>query len=211
MPHVVMARVGSQEITVEDFHAVPRARTRHACRRQRRPTARPNSCVRAIANDLLMQAMKEEGQLADNPTDAAMQKAFAMLMSKHFPAPPAPDDTTLRAYYQKHQADFGIPASVRLSQILIQVPEDASDEVRAATRKRAEDALKRDRVRRVLRGCRQRAFSENPRAKANKGDVGFVWRHGSSWLEPALQGREGRRAYRHCRLTRGLRYPDGHR
>ena len=186
VPRIVMARVGSQEITVEDFMQFL-AKNPTRVQEATTPDGKAQLLREAIANTLLMQAMKEEGKLPENPDETAMKKAFLAIMSKHFPSPPAPDEATLRAYYQEHQATFGIPASVRLSQILLQVADDASDEVRAATRKRAEDALKRIESGESFANVASE-LSENPRAKANKGDVGFVWRHGSDWLEAALKG-----------------------
>ncbi|MBK5967068.1 hypothetical protein CCR95_24115 [Thiocystis minor] len=186
MPPVIMARVGSREISVQEFMGFL-AKNPTRVKEATTPEGKAGLLREAIGNELLMLAMREEGLLPENPTEADQKKAFIKLMSKHFPPPPTPDDATLRDYYQKHMADFGIPASVRLSQIQIRVKESPSDEEKADARKRAEAALARIEAGESFAAVAAE-LSENPRAKANQGDVGFVWREGSAWLDQALQG-----------------------
>lgn len=186
MPRVVMARVGQEEITVDKFmrfiaksaDRVPEATTRDGKARLLRV---------AIENELIKQAMISEGLINAKSKPEERQAAFLKFSNEHFPLPAEPGEAELRAYYDTHRAEFGIPASVRLSQIQIRVKKTASPEEREASRKRAEAALAQ-----IESGVpfEQIAadITENPRAKANKGDVGFVWRYGDPWLEKAIDG-----------------------
>ncbi|WP_295402330.1 peptidyl-prolyl cis-trans isomerase [uncultured Thiocystis sp.] len=186
MPRVIMARVGTREITVEEFMGFL-AKNPTRVKEATTDEGKAGLLREAIGNELLMLAMREEGLLPENPTEADQKKAFVQLINKHFPPPPTPDDATLRDYYQKHTSDFGIPASVRLSQIQIRVKESPSEEDKANARQRAEAALARIEAGESFAAIAAE-LSENPRAKANQGDVGFVWRDGNAWLTQSLKG-----------------------
>lgn len=186
MPRVVMARVGAREITVEDFMgflAKNPARVKEATTAE----GKADLLRLVISNELLMQAMQEEGGLPENSTEADQKKAFMKLMNKHFPPPPVPDEATLRAYYQEHLSEFGIPASVRLTQIQFRVPDAATEADKVAARQRAEAALARIQAGESFATVAAE-LTENPQAKATQGDVGFVWRDGSAWLDQTLRG-----------------------
>ncbi len=183
---VVMARVGAEEITVEEFMQFL-ARNPSRVSEAMTPTGKAELLRTAIANRLLMQAMGKEGLLPEKPTPDDYKKALPKLADKHFPLPPAPDENSLHQYYLDHQQDFGIPAAVRLSQIQFRLPKSAGAEDKLATRKRAEAALRR------LEGGEPFAklageLTEYPRAKLTQGDLGFVPRQGDPWLEKALAG-----------------------
>ena len=75
-------------------------------------------------------------------------------------------------YYAKHRSEYEGRESVRILQILIIVPEDATDETRETLRKNAEEILER------LKGGESFAqlamqYSQGPAAQAG-GDLGFI-------------------------------------
>jgi parvulin-like peptidyl-prolyl isomerase len=183
---VVMARVGSDEITVEEFMQFLSSnpgRVGEAIT----PAGKAGLLRTAIANRLLTQAMSKEGLLPEKSTPDDYKKAFPKLAEKHFPLPPVPDEKLLRQYYLDHQQEFGIPAAVRLSQIQFRFPEKAGAEDKAAAKKRAEAALRRLEEGESFAKLADE-LTEYPPAKSAHGDLGFVSRQVDPWLEMALAG-----------------------
>ena len=183
---VVMARVGPDEITVQEFMKFL-AENSDQVAEATTTDGRVKLLRKAIANRLLVQAMDKDGLLPKKATPEDYQKAFPKLAKKHFPAPPVPDEKSLHQYYLDHQQAFGIPASVRLSQIQFRFPEKASAEDKAAAKKRAEAALRR------LEGGESFAklageLTEYPPAKQSQGDLGFIPLQVDPWLVKALAG-----------------------
>ena len=83
-------------------------------------------------------------------------------------------DADVQQYYDTHQSEFATPEQVQARHILIKVEPDATDEVRAQARKRAEDVLQQ------VKGSADfaalaRQFSEDSSA-ADGGDLGFFER-----------------------------------
>jgi len=183
---VVMARVGSAEIAVSDFMRFVSLNPESV--QDARDTEGKARILRLmITNVLLQNAMAAEGLLPDNPTQEDYATAYRALAEQHFPQPDAVEDQQLRAYFEDHREDFGIPASVRLSHMQFRFPEDADDAEKAGTLQRAEDALAR------LEGGEPfadvaRDVSQAPSAD-NGGDLGFIERSTwSDWLSGAVDG-----------------------
>ena len=139
----------------------------------------------------LRRALYTEGLLSKDdkgspPTPKAVADAYEKLAAKHFPAPPKADEKTAYSYYLAHPDDFGIPASVRLNQILFKYPLNAEPQIKAATRERAEVALKRleegDKFAVVAA-----ELSENPIGKVANGDIGFIEPGGQPWMIEAIK------------------------
>jgi hypothetical protein len=184
---VVMARVGDAEITVEDYIGFISLNPERV--RASRGTAGKAEVLRImIENVLLQQVMAKEGLLPAESKPEDYQKAYQSLASKYFPAPEITDEATLLAYYEANRETFGIPASARLSQIQFRFPKDADDAAKQEVKVRADAAL-----RRIEDGASfaevAREVSENPGAKAQGGDLGFIERiTWSAWLIDALDG-----------------------
>jgi hypothetical protein len=190
VPRVVMARVGSHEITVQEF-------MRYL---SKEPSLLPQTTTDAgkarvlrdmIRQVLLGEAMKREGLIPEGNgkkiTGADYMRGYQSLMAKHFPMPPAPSEAEAYKYYEQHRERYGIPETVRVSQIQFRLPDHATDAERSAVRARAEAALKR------LRGGAPFAqvaaeLTQNPEGKLTKGDLGFLPLHQNPWLEKALKG-----------------------
>jgi hypothetical protein len=184
---VVMVQVGEDAITVDQFMQYLSRNPKRL--EQATTSAGKANVVRDLIGNLLMQqAMRREGLIAESTErEAELQEAYAQLAEKHFPLPPAPEEAALRRFYEQHRDDFGIPASVRLSQVHITVPADAGDAERAAARARADAALARIEAGESFAEVAA-DVNDNQRAKMNEGDVGFIWRYGTEWLEDALDG-----------------------
>lgn len=189
MPRVVMARVGNEEITVEQFMNFLVKHPQHL--KQATTTAGKAKLLRnAIENRLLILALREEGLLAEGaPIDEKLPILVQKLAEKRFPPPPPPDEEKVRHYYEEHKADFGIPASARVSQILIRVPESATDKEKAAALERAEAALKRIEAGESFADVAAEV-TDNPGPRERKGDVGYLKRYVSEWFDQAVEGLE---------------------
>lgn len=187
MPRVVMARVNDHEITVEEFM---RFLAKNPTRVHEATTdaGKAQLLRELIEIHLLMQAMREEGLIGSDaePTNEELRKAFLKLSQKHFPPPPPPSEEAMRAYYEAHRSEFGIPAAVRLSQIQFRVKDLNNEEEKAAVRKRAEEALARIKAGEPFAKVAAE-LTENTRYRETGGDVGFVKREGNAWLEQALR------------------------
>ncbi len=186
MEPIVMARIGTVNITVEEFMKFL-AKNPQRLREAMTVEGKAALLRTAIENRLLLAAMRQEGLIDDDTKPEQYQLAYDKLARAKFPPPPVPGEKDLRTFYEAHVEDFGIPASVRLTQIQFRVPEQATAEDKAAARVRAEAALRR------IKGGEPFAdvaaeLTENKRARPYKGDVGYVVRNGNDWLEKALEG-----------------------
>lgn len=186
MDPVVMARIGNVNITVEEFM---RFLAKNPQRVPEAMTVEGKAALlrTAIENRLLLAAMRQEGLISDDTKPEQYQLAYEKLARAKFPPPPPPGEPALRAYYEAHKEDFGIPAVVRLTQIQFRVPEPATPEAQAAARARAEAALRRIEAGEPFASVAGE-LTENKRARPHNGDVGFVVSHGNAWVEQALAG-----------------------
>lgn len=188
MPKVVMARVGEAEITVEDFMRY--LTTNPGKVRQATSWEGKAQLLRtAIENRLLIAAMIQEGLIEGDIKPEKLAPAMAELAQRHFPLPPAPPEDQLNAFYEANVEDFGIPAAVRLSQILINVPAGAGQEEKEAARARAQQALERLKAGEDF-GQVAVEVSDRSDLRGRRGDIGFVTPRGHAWLGQAITGLE---------------------
>jgi parvulin-like peptidyl-prolyl isomerase len=188
MPKVVMARVGDVEITVEDF---VRFLTRYPSKvRLARSAEGKAELLRiAIENRLLIAALVQEGLIDADMKPEMVQPAMVKLADRHFPLPPVPPEDQLKAFYAAHVEDFGIPAVIRISQILISVDNDAGQEAKESARLRAQRALERIKAGEAF-GQVADEVSDRSDLRGRKGDIGFVNPRGHKWLGQAIAGLE---------------------
>jgi len=186
MEPVVMARIGGVNITVEEFM---KFLSKNPQRVREAMTVEGKAALlrTAIENRLLLAAMRQEGLINEDTKPDQYPLAYERLARAKFPLPPAPSEQAMRAYYEAHKEDFGIPASVRLTQIQFRVPEQATAEDQAAARARAEAALHRIEAGESFATVAGE-LTENKRARPYNGDVGYVVRYGNAWVEHALEG-----------------------
>jgi parvulin-like peptidyl-prolyl isomerase len=188
-PKVVMAKVGDHEITVSEFMTFisqDASRVRQALT----PSGKAQLLKELIVRRLLYQAVRQEGLLPENKeavSGAELRQALGELAKKHFPPPAVPTEGELRAYYDAHRDQFGIPELVRVSQIQFRVPSGAKPADWEAAKGRAEAALARLKAGEPFDKLAGR-LTENPRARESQGDVGFLPLHADPWLEQAVVG-----------------------
>jgi parvulin-like peptidyl-prolyl isomerase len=185
---VVMARVGTETITVEEFMGFL-VKNPQNIQAARTPEGKARLIRNAIENRLLLMALRDEGLLGKDAeaTEEVVTPALKKLAQKHFPPLAAPDDEAVRLYYEAHKDAFSIPASARVSQIQIRVAPSATDEEKAAARARAQAALQRIEGGEPF-GDVAAAVTEHPGARETKGDVGYLKRNVAEWFDRALAG-----------------------
>ena len=184
---VVMARVGDEKITVDDFMKYVSQDSRLV--KMATTDQGKAQVLREMILDRLIEAgMRQEGFLpADHPpSQADYLRGYNLLAAKHFPeANKTPDEKKIHQYYLEHQEAFGIPAMVRVGQIQFRVPANASPQEIEAVKARADATLKRLRAGEsfaVLAG----ALTENPQGKVAEGDLGFLPVNQDAWLQKAV-------------------------
>jgi parvulin-like peptidyl-prolyl isomerase len=183
-----MATVDGREITVEQFmqflaqdaSRVPRATT---------VSGKAELLRDMIAGMMIKRDMVEKGLVDADVSPSEFGEAYAEFAAERFAPQAKITDERLRSYYEANRNDFGIPASVRLSQIQIHVPDDATAAEKEQARTRAEQALARLEQGEPFSAVAME-MTENPNEKGSDGDLGFVWREGNAWLERALEGLE---------------------
>jgi parvulin-like peptidyl-prolyl isomerase len=186
MEPVVMARIGEVNITVEEFMNFLSKNPQRV--REAMTVAGKAALLRtAIENRLLLAAMRQEGFINEDTKPEQYQLAYEKLARAKFPPPSVPSEKALRDYYEDYKEDFGIPASVRLTQIQFRIPEQATAEDKAAARTRAEEAYRRIEAGEAFAEVAGE-LTENKRARPYKGDVGYVAMKSNDWLVKALDG-----------------------
>lgn len=188
-PEVVLARVGDQKITVEQFMNYMSRDTRLVLK-STTDQGRAEILRELILDRLIEEGFRQESLLPKDrdPTTKDYMQAYQQLASRYFPkANEVPPEEELYKYYQQHPEFFGIPSMVRVSQIQFQVPADADEKTRAAAKTKAEETLKR-----IEAGesfvVLARTLTENPQAKVADGDLGFLQTDKYPWLQKAVAG-----------------------
>ena len=188
VPEVVMARVGDRKITVEEFMRYITQDTRLVLKARTVPGK--TEILREIILDRLLEAaMVRQGLLPKDhaPNSRDYAKAYQQLEKQNFPPPETvPAEEELYRYYRQRPEAFGIPGMVRVSQIQFRLPEKADEAAKAATKAKAEGALKRLRAGEPFAGLAE-ALTENPLGKVAKGDLGFLQPEKDPWLKKTVE------------------------
>jgi hypothetical protein len=183
----VMVRVGKDELTDEHFKQFVRNKPyrRHLVVTQK---GRAQVVKEMVKLRLLGIAMEREGLLLEQTGgDKGLLRfrALKQLEAKYFPPPPLPSEEETRAYYAAHKEEFGIPSQVRIRQIHLHLPEHATEPQRQAVRERAEAILRRLDAGEPFAQVAAET-TENPRGRANGGDLGFLPLR-DDWLRQAVE------------------------
>ncbi len=180
-PTQILARVGDHPITLAEF----REFVLHSGRGDE---LRTKSGQTKLLHDLIEQALIDQAIKAEQSTSKSSESYATILRSledAHFPAPPLPDETALKAYYDANKEQFGIPEMVRLVQIQFRADRNSPEGPNA--RQRAEQALRRIEAGEDFNKVASE-LTENPRAKETGPDRGFVARNAVPWLQDAVRG-----------------------
>jgi len=100
---------------------------------------------------------------------------YIYFAADHFAEQAKPDEDAIRAYYEEHSDQYRRPEQVRARQILLKVPEGATEEQKQAVRARAEEILARARSGEDF-ATLAREYSEDTATAAQGGDLGFFER-----------------------------------
>ncbi|MCB1826604.1 MAG: peptidylprolyl isomerase [Candidatus Competibacteraceae bacterium] len=186
---VLMARVGDQKITADDFMKYI-SQDGQLVKMSTTNQGKAQVLREMILDRLIEEGMRREGFLPKDrsPTQPDYLRGYSLLAAKYFPeANQTPDEEKIHQYYMDHQEIFGIPAMVRIGQIQFRVPANASPKDIEAVKARADETLKRLRAGEsfeILAG----ALTENPQGKVAGGDLGFLPVKQDPWLRKAIAG-----------------------
>ncbi len=184
-----LLKVDDFTITSREYAAFLQAHPQIVSRAMSTEAGKAAALKEMVTAYLLRKAMYDEGFLArDNkaPAQKEMIEAYEKLAGRHFPLPKSPSDEAAYAFYQAHPSNYGIPAMIRLSEILIKVDPKADAAVKAAAKARAEKVLAR-----LVAGASFAdvavAVTENPVGKITRGDIGFIDLDKEAWMRPAVE------------------------
>ena len=186
---VVMARVGDEKITVDDFMKYI-SQDGRLLKMATTDSGKAQVLHDMIRDRLIEIGMRQEGFLPTDhpPSQADYMRGFGLLAAKYFPeANKMPDEEKVHQYYLEHQEEFGIPAMVRIGQIQFRVPDNASPQEVEAVKARADAALKRLRAGESF-ATLATELTENPQGKVAEGDLGFLPVNKEAWLQKAVSG-----------------------
>ncbi|MDG4555307.1 MAG: peptidyl-prolyl cis-trans isomerase [Candidatus Competibacter sp.] len=184
---VVMARIGDEKITVDDFMKYVSQDSR-LLKMATTDQGKAQVLREMILDRLIEIGMRREGFLPTDhpPNQTDYLRGYNLLAAKYFPdANKTPDEEKIHQYYLEHREAFGIPAMVRVGQIQFRVPASASPQEIEAVKARADATLKRLRAGEsfaVLAG----ALTENPQGRVAEGDLGFLPVNQDAWLRKAV-------------------------
>jgi parvulin-like peptidyl-prolyl isomerase len=135
----VLAAVGDTQVTAEDLMAFARQQPMKL-QRLATPDGQAVLLRELIENRLVNLAAAQASGLGPDASEDERREAVRKLERREWPAQ-FPSDEDVRAHYDAHRAEYGIPAAVRIRDIFFPVAEDASPEARAQAKARAEAVL----------------------------------------------------------------------
>ena len=182
-PSRVLAQIGDQPITVQDMrNFVMESGRGHKMQSQ---VGQINILREILDEALLKKAVARDAGVVGPLPFEEYSTGLKRLKERHFPLPPPPDEATLRAYYEIHKEEYGIPEMVRLAQIQFRRERDVFNG--PSVQQRAAAALQRLEAGEDFETLAA-ALTENPRTGVAGSDRGFVARNAEPWLQEALRG-----------------------
>lgn len=177
---LVVARVDDQVLTLCDFnrrmgHNNPYLRARFNAPEQRR------ALLQSWVDTELLAAEARARGLADEPE---VRRFVSLQLARRLEAavraevpPPAVSDDEVRAYYEAHRDEYVTEAQVRASQVVLRSRADAEQVLAEVKARPDDDALFRERARRL---------SVDLASHAADGDMGFFPRAGNGNVVPEV-------------------------
>ena len=174
----VVAKVGKSPITVSDFKSYLSNRSmpyRHQISKEDIEKRLDEIVLEEVLyQEALRLKLEQEPEMRERIRQMLSQKLIDEQINRKVWNRKIGEDE-LQAYYEKHRDEFNRPAQVRLADIFISVPPDATAEQRAELRKKAQTALSEAlevRGKRSGFGTLVRKYSDS-HEKYRKGDTGF--------------------------------------
>ncbi|MBN2190032.1 MAG: peptidylprolyl isomerase [Candidatus Aureabacteria bacterium] len=173
----VVATVNGHEITADDFKnkmkisVMPSAYDDESVKKQVLDSMIINSLIYDMA---LEKGIDKDEEMLSRLNDIKKSMASQIFIEREVLDKINLTDEEVRKYYDEHSEEFVVPERVKASHILIQVPENADEEVKDKAKKAAEDVLAR-----IKNGEKFEALAEEmsdcPSSKRG-GDLGFFAR-----------------------------------
>ncbi len=173
----VVATVNGQEITVDDFKnkikisVMPAAYGDENVKKQVLDSMIINSLIYDMAVE---KGIDNDEELLSRINDIKKSMASQIFIEREVLDKIGLTDEETRKYYDEHSEEFVIPERIKASHILIQIPEDADEEIKGKAKKAAEDVLNR-----INNGEKFEVLAEEmsdcPSSKRG-GDLGFFAR-----------------------------------
>jgi parvulin-like peptidyl-prolyl isomerase len=135
--------------------------------------------ARAFQSVLKARGMTEAALRQDTRKTMAVNRLLESTIAKDVTVQPA----EIRRFYDEHQEEFTHPEQVRVSHILLRVPERAPAADRDAVRKRAESLLEQVRAQGDFAAL-ARTRSEDASSSARGGDLGYI---SQGEMDPAFE------------------------
>ena len=174
----VLARVGSEKITAEEFEAFVSTLPPHMQTRASTPSGKKQILEHRVRETLIALEAQKRG-IADRPDvrqqiEAARQRVLLQELMKDLQKEVQVSDEDVSAHFEENKERFRTPERYRAQQILFKVPPNADAKASSIAYGKAVEARKR-----VVRGEAfdkvARDVSEDPNADKG-GDLGYVER-----------------------------------
>lgn len=122
--------------------------------------------------ELAAELAKEGMTIQQYRQELKEQMTLSRVFNKHVRSSVALDEAELREYYERNKKDFTLPEEIRVRQILLRIPDKASQAQISAVRERARQAFER-----AMRGedfiALVREYSDRD-VRGDDGDLGFM-------------------------------------
>jgi hypothetical protein len=169
--NTVLAIVGDTRISLADLFLHAR-RNPYLMKEIATPDGRAEVLGQMVETRVINLAAIETAGLKPGYATAELTEAVRRLEREEF-AVDEVSDKDIEAYYQEHKDELGIPASVRIREIFIPVPEDADPQARSAARAKAESILTRIKEGAAFEDLAAE-LAHTPALRAVAGDQGYL-------------------------------------
>ncbi len=177
----VVARAGDISVTSAEAAGLFQSLNAESRARLSSDSASRDQLVRSLlARKAALAKAESKGWDKQPQVLAAIERAKQDIVLQSFltsmSVPPAdfPSDADVRAVYERNLPAFMQPRALHLAQIYIAVPQDASEKVVDAARKRATDLMKQAQAKSADFAALARKYSDDKASAERGGDVGFV-------------------------------------
>jgi len=181
----VLAVVGPTTVTVQDLLIFSRKKP-FSQQRLGLQTGRADVLRELIENRLINMAARERAGLKPGAGESELANAATDFEAAEF----APDEISaadIEAYYEEHKQSLGIPASVRIRDIVVPISPDADPATKSAARAQAEAVLSQAKMGTPFEQLAAE-YADTAALKRVAGDRGYVALSRYPYLQQATAG-----------------------
>lgn len=183
----VLAEIGNNAITLGDLLAFA-SEDPFLVQYVGSPAGRARILNELIEERLLVMAAKDRANLTEDASGAEVRDATRKLASKHL-APDEVTETQVAEYYELHKSTLGIPASVRVRDIVVPIDEGADSKARAQAKAKAEALLTQAKSGASFAELAAQ-YADSEALRLVEGDRGYLPLHQFPHLREAVAGME---------------------